>query len=193
MYTALDAASFIVEYCSEKGYHISNLRLQRLLYMVQAYYLALAEKGEPCFREDIIAMDFGPVVPEIYQGLIRFGNGCLYPPLEACFPGLWSSSDSLVEKDKERIGEVVDAFSAYDSTDLFQLIAGQTPWRDARCRNGNHAISKSLFKISGWGEGKGIFLHSKEKSGGILCGFRAFLTPSVRKKRLSGALTVDFE
>jgi hypothetical protein len=53
--------------------------------------------------------------------------------------------------------------------------------------------SKSLFKIFGWGEWKGIFLHSKEKSGGILCGFRAFLTLSVRKKRLSGALHGDFE
>ncbi|MCI8407200.1 MAG: hypothetical protein HFE43_09475 [Oscillospiraceae bacterium] len=36
-------------------------------------------------------------------------------------------------------------------------------------------------------------MHSKEKSGGILCGFRAFLTPSVRKKRLSGAAPGDFE
>ena len=52
---------------------------------------------------------------------------------------------------------------------------------------------KSLFKISGWDEWKGIFLHSKEKSGGILCGFRAFLTPSVRKKPLSGAAPGDFE
>ena len=41
---------------------------------------------------------------------------------------------------------------------------------------------KSLFKISGWDEWKVIFLHSKEKSGGILCGFRAFLIPPVRKK-----------
>ena len=40
---------------------------------------------------------------------------------------------------------------------------------------------------------EGDFLHSKEKSGGILCGFRAFLTLSVRKKRLSGAAPGDFE
>ena len=93
-------------------------------------------------------MDFGPVVPESCQGLIRFGNGCLYPPLEACFPGLWSSSDSLVEKDKERSQICLSNF-------FFSFLFGATKKgsaskiafsADARFQSGSHVIAQEAFK-----------------------------------------------
>lgn len=54
----MDVARFIINYSNERDYSISNLKLQKLLYFVQAYYLTSTEEHEPCFKEDIEAWDF---------------------------------------------------------------------------------------------------------------------------------------
>ena len=53
MYNALLVANHIVKYCNSKNHPISNLKLQKLLYFVQAEFLV--SKGIPCFREAIEA------------------------------------------------------------------------------------------------------------------------------------------
>ena len=40
-YDVLDIARYIINKCNEKGIIISNLKLQKLLYFVQGYMLAL--------------------------------------------------------------------------------------------------------------------------------------------------------
>lgn len=64
MYSAIDVARYIILYCKEKEYPISNLKLQKLLYSVQAQFLIT--KRDPAFLEEIEAWDFGPVVPEVF-------------------------------------------------------------------------------------------------------------------------------
>lgn len=44
MYDVLDIARFVINYCNDREYDISNLRLQKLLYFIQAYYLGLKNK-----------------------------------------------------------------------------------------------------------------------------------------------------
>ena len=68
MYAALDIARYIIKYCKDNGYSISNLKLQKLLYFVQAQFL-VTYNGRPAFEEKIEAWDFGPVVPEVYHYL----------------------------------------------------------------------------------------------------------------------------
>ena len=65
MYSAIDIARYIIWYCKNHGYTISNLKLQKILYFVQAEFLVSA--GAPCFYQDIEAWDFGPVIPEVYH------------------------------------------------------------------------------------------------------------------------------
>ena len=65
MYSAVDVARYIIWYCKRQGYSISNLKLQKILYFVQAEFLV--NTGKPCFSEEIEAWDFGPVVPEVYH------------------------------------------------------------------------------------------------------------------------------
>jgi len=57
MYTALEAARFILAYSQEKGYGVSNLRLQKLLYLVQAYFLL---KIRPLFPRKDGSVGFWP-------------------------------------------------------------------------------------------------------------------------------------
>ncbi len=65
MYSAIDVARYIIWYCKRRRYSISNLKLQKILYFVQANFLVSI--GTPCFEEEIEAWDFGPVVPEVYH------------------------------------------------------------------------------------------------------------------------------
>ena len=73
MYSVIDVCEYIIYYSNKRNYSLSNLKLQKLLYFVQAYFLI--KFNEPCFAEDIEAWDFGPVVPVAYHVYKRFGAG----------------------------------------------------------------------------------------------------------------------
>ena len=62
MYDVQDVAEYVITYSEVKDYGISNLKLQKILYLIQAYSLIHTKK--PCFSEDIEAWDFWPVIPE---------------------------------------------------------------------------------------------------------------------------------
>ena len=47
------------------GDDVTNLKVQKLVYYAQGFYLAL--NGKPLFNNDIKAWAHGPVVPELYQ------------------------------------------------------------------------------------------------------------------------------
>ena len=40
MYNVLDVCRFIINHCDEKDYSLSNLKLQKILYFIQAYFLS---------------------------------------------------------------------------------------------------------------------------------------------------------
>lgn len=77
MIPAIKVAKYIINYGNKKNYSISNLRLQKLLYFIQAYYLAFTPSHEPCFAEEIKAWGFGPVVPFVYLTFRSFGGSSI--------------------------------------------------------------------------------------------------------------------
>ena len=80
MYSAIDVARYIIWYCKRRRYSISNLKLQKILYFVQANFLVSI--GTPCFEEEIEAWDFGlPFNKIMFQFLIsdKWGIGWKVP------------------------------------------------------------------------------------------------------------------
>ena len=73
-YNVLDVSRYVIDYSNRKEYGISNLKLQKVLYFIQAYFLTNEKNGTPCFRERIEAWDFGPVVPEAYREYRQYGS-----------------------------------------------------------------------------------------------------------------------
>lgn len=134
----LDVARYTVNYCNEKNYGISNLKLQKVLYFIQAYFL-IREKV-PCFSEEIEAWAFGPVVPEVYEEFERSGS-CNIPYIKTyrIFRNgdLFSSEryefdDSIIpDAVKREINRVVDRLSGYSATDLTDITMRQDPWKEA--------------------------------------------------------------
>jgi uncharacterized phage-associated protein len=70
--SALDAARTL---CELRDWSLSNLEIQKLLYLAHMFYLG--RKGEPLIRETFEAWDYGPVVPEVYRQASGFGSGAV--------------------------------------------------------------------------------------------------------------------
>lgn len=119
MYTALDIAEYVVDYSIKKNYLCSNLRLQKILYFIQAYFLQI--RREPCFSDPIEAWDFGPVVPSVYRRYKYFGAGEI---IEREPPTIRFESD----EDRSIIEQVVDLLASFSTTQLREMTQHQSPW-----------------------------------------------------------------
>lgn len=123
MYKASDIARYIIERCKETNRQISNLKLQKILYFVQAEFLVA--KNEPCFEEPIEAWDFGPVVPSVYYEYRMFGGAEIPRIGSSNVKGIISPSDRKI------LNGIIDACSEYSASALVEITHNQTPWKMA--------------------------------------------------------------
>lgn len=138
MYSALDVARYIIWYCKEEGYSISNLKLQKLLYFVQAQFLVTV--GVPAFEEEIQAWDFGPVVPEVYQYFKLWGSSEI-PRIT--IRGAYSR---ILERDQEIMDEILEECAPYSANALVDITHHQRPWCEAYKKYCNNIIEKKDIK-----------------------------------------------
>ena len=61
-------ANYVIRYSNKHNLDVSNLKLQKILYFIQAQFLVNHDR--PCFGAKIEAWSFGPVVPTIYNEYI---------------------------------------------------------------------------------------------------------------------------
>ena len=59
--------------CLLGNYSVTNLRLQKVLYVAQMFHLGRSG-GTPLFVSDFEAWNYGPVEPELYRFVKDFGN-----------------------------------------------------------------------------------------------------------------------
>lgn len=130
MYSALEIARFVIEYCRKNDLLMSNLKLQKVLYFIQAEFLV--RNGEPCFFERIEAWPFGPVVSNVYHEYKTFGSSNIYSNL--------SNFYDIAEEDRNIIKDIVKACNRFSATQLVELTHNQAPWKNAY-NNGNRIIT----------------------------------------------------
>lgn len=139
MYKALDVAHYIIERCYSNNNAVSNLKLQKILYFVQAEFLV--SKNCPCFDDEIQAWDFGPVVPNVYFVYKVFGSANI-----PCF-GNSGVSNKLLTQDKKMMNEIIDECVKFSASALVEITHNQTPWIEAYNRPGyNNIISTKSIK-----------------------------------------------
>lgn len=156
MYDVLDVSRYVINYSNDMNYGISNLKLQKLLYFIQAFFLI--KNNEPCFSEAIEAWDFGPVVPVAYQEFRVFGGADIpsvtsYIVFERNKNTKFLSfkkkqfNENVIEScDKALLREVIDKFSHYSATDLVKITHRQSPWRNAYAHGKNTEITQSAIR-----------------------------------------------
>ena len=136
-YSALEVAKYVINHEHSKGREITNLRLQKLLYFVQAK--VLVETGNPCFDDEIEAWDFGPVVPAVYYTYKIFGSLDI----------INNEPSPIIDKTIAMYVEnVLDYSENFPTFQLVDITHQQAPWLNARKRGQKSIITKEA--ISGY-------------------------------------------
>lgn len=86
--------------CTKAEWSLSNLEIQKGLYLAQLLYLG--QYDEPLFHDDFQAWDYGPVQPNVYHDLKMFGSSAVKPLSYISNPKL---SDQRAD---DVVGEVAD-------------------------------------------------------------------------------------
>lgn len=112
--------------------YITNLKLQKLLYYVQAICLMIF--GKKAFPEKILAWSYGPVVNEVYQQYKQNHNGKI-------------SSETNVKNISSGlykiIGEVVNSYGSIETNKLIDFTHEEEPWMNTEI---NKEIKIELIK-----------------------------------------------
>lgn len=124
---AVEVAEYIIGYANEQNYSVSNLKLQKILYFIQAQFLVTL--GYPCFKDVIEAWDFGPVVRSVYNQYKRYGSANIYL-------GNMSLETKMNELEKFNIQRVVDKCANFSANQLVEITHNQDPWKNAYRRDG---------------------------------------------------------
>jgi len=119
--TAAAIADYFIWLANETGSYLSNLKLQKLVYYAQAWYLAIYE--QPLFDEDFEAWIHGPVIPALYQKYKSFG---WKPILKDIEPPPFS------QEIQDFLKELTEVYFGSDAFELEQMTHREDPWIKAR-------------------------------------------------------------
>lgn len=72
-YPAESIANVFIDLAKKDGKHLSNMKLQKLLYFAQGHSFSL--RGEELIEDDAEAWEYGPVYADVYHALKHYGAG----------------------------------------------------------------------------------------------------------------------
>ena len=152
-YSVFDICGYIIQQTSDRDFAISNLKLQKLLYFIQASFMV--NRNAVCFADRIEAWDSGPVVPVAHNYYKKYA-GLMIPAKEAAqryipktiFDGLYVENNlsALTKEDAMLIDYIIDKTKNYSASTLSKAIFKQKPWIDAYYRYGNKEIKPVALK-----------------------------------------------
>ena len=118
MVTVFDVAKYILNACGE----MTTMKLQKMCYYAQAWYLAWEE--EPLFEEDFEAWANGPVNPSLYsmhKGRFHINKNDL--KIGDCY---------FSELQLENMDRVIEHYCSFTPQELSNLTHTEEPWKNAR-------------------------------------------------------------
>ncbi|MND11894.1 hypothetical protein D3C87_347780 [compost metagenome] len=117
-HTALNIAQHFTLIANEQGLRLCHLQLQKLIYIAHGTSLALL--GKPLISDSVVAWQYGPVIPALYQSLKIYLNNPI-PPLHGPTP--------LNPLAQQMLRIIFDTYGHKDGVTLSSLTHQQgTPW-----------------------------------------------------------------
>jgi len=139
-------ADCIISHFSQKGDFISNKKLQKLLYYIQAWHLVYFDKN--LFDDKPEAWAHGPVYPVAYHKYKKFGANPLKPvDFDFTEPDVFTQLDIK----KEQVELVKSVLVKYGSISAYQLELishSEQPWLEKRKGFSDFAISSEAISFS---------------------------------------------
>jgi uncharacterized phage-associated protein len=121
-HSAIEVAhSIIAGFDDSVGEIISNLKLQKMLYYLQGFFIAAFDKK--LFEEPIIAWQYGPVVRKAYEHFNGFGKGAII---------LNGNEKKAILKTKElsMFSSVMEKYGQFSAIKLMQMTHEEPPWKE---------------------------------------------------------------
>jgi uncharacterized phage-associated protein len=132
VYSAADIAKYIIAVAHENGDVVTNLKLQKLLYYAQAWYM-VHNNGRKLFSDDIEAWKFGPVIREVYEQYKRFARNPIDDEADE------KDITRLEPNDRKFMDEFLAEFMDYSALSLVNMIHNEAPWKEAFDENDSMA------------------------------------------------------
>ncbi len=122
MYDARTIANEFIRLASESGQTLTNMQIQKLVYIAHGYGLAILDR--PLIKQHVEAWRYGPVIPALYNALREYGAGFVPQPIEV-FP-----KETLTETDKALIANVFNAYRRFTGPQLSTMThQADSPWK----------------------------------------------------------------
>jgi uncharacterized phage-associated protein len=133
-HSAHDISKLVILWLDTKGDYISNKKLQKLLYYIEAWALV---HQKSVIKEDFEAWIHGPVIPSVYREYREFR----YNPIQISYTCGESSKklfsdliDNLAFSDKRKklFESVMTNYGSLSAFELELLSHSEPPWLEAR-------------------------------------------------------------
>lgn len=123
----------LADYMLKKHGKMSHLKIQKLLYYIQAYHLAYFD--EPLMNVDFEAWVHGPVCRAVFDSFrdkSLLYNDVAYETKEGDADPEEVLKATLASSQMDLIDEVLGAFVSWKGTELEAMSHTETPWLEAR-------------------------------------------------------------
>ncbi|WP_347460883.1 type II toxin-antitoxin system antitoxin SocA domain-containing protein [Acinetobacter sp. ANC 7454] len=137
-HTALQVANRIIELGRSKtpAQHYTPMQLLKLVYIAHGWMLGIC--STPLITEQVEAWKYGPVIPDLYQHVKKYGANPIFDEKLGNFFQNMQSSE-FTNDENSILNFVVDTYGNIDGIRLSQIThAADTPW-------------SNTFK-NGWGD-----------------------------------------
>lgn len=121
--SAVDVANEIIRVAHATGKSISNMKLQKLLYLAQGIHLAI-KNDTPLFSDPVEAWKYGPVIPSVYHKFKIYFSADI--PATHPFTGDGAALDEDQKKIIARVVELYGGLSAISLSNFTHL--QESPW-----------------------------------------------------------------
>ncbi len=139
MYSAESVANAFLDLARRDGKFLTNMQLQKLVYIAHGY--SLAKLGKPLFHNNIHAFEWGPVIPNLYKTLKRYGAGEVKELIPTDAAPISGDTEEM-----EIIREVWQDYGEFSGWELSDLTHRKgTPWSETWRNNPFGVISDELI------------------------------------------------
>lgn len=124
MYDAVEVAWKMLKVAKEKNIPLTNLKLQKLVYIAHGYFLGW--KGKPLVQDPVEAWKYGPVIRSIYKQF-KGSSDVINVTNEDILTDLDNDPDA-----NDCIAKVLDLYGNFTAKELVDITHQKdTPWFDA--------------------------------------------------------------
>lgn len=124
-YSALQIAKYFIKQGQKEAENkLTPLKLQKILYYAQGWYLANYDK--PLFKDVIQAWKLGPAIYSIYKAFERYGNTPIKENIDD------DEINMIGKDDREFLNKIWSVYKKYSASDLIDSTHSEKPWISTR-------------------------------------------------------------